>query len=424
MRTTRREAWGHGLVIVGVILAGFLGTARAEQNVSPSKTGGDDLRKLALSLNEVTGADPMRGVLQDLIANPTKTRKLVAQATKMTDETPQPFNRNATFLLALVAENLKDVDASARFYRLNAKQSLGLLSERSMAQAYVGLIQLYADNKRFADSEKVCKEFLALEGEEDDAVERLKPLVMRRMILAIAKQGSPDRALKMVDDLIKGDPRNWLHRGLKAQVLRESDRLDDAGKVYLDVIERIEKDTRLEKEEKQDYIDEYRYFLAGIFIDQGNVDKASEQLKILLGREPNNPTYNNDLGYIWADRGINLPEAEKMIRRAIEEERKLRKKLRIDGDQDNAAYLDSLGWVLHKQGRNKEALEALQAATRQKEGQHLEIFDHLAEVQFTLGEKQEALATWKKGLEFATTSKRDQKRKVEVEKKIKMLESK
>jgi tetratricopeptide (TPR) repeat protein len=418
MGTAMRGAWGlPGLVVVGVLVAGARGS---EESIAGNEA---ELRKQALALNEVTGADPLNAALQKLGADPAATKRLLAVAARMAKESPQPFNRNATLVLGIAAENARDVDTSAAFYRLHAKQSQALLSERGMAQAYGRLIELYYRNKRFAESEKVCKELLSLEGEEDDAVERLKPMVMRRMVLAVAKQGSADRALKMADELIRADSRNWLHRALKAEVLREADRADEAVKLYLDVIDRVERDGRLEKEDKQDFLDEYRYSLAGLYIDSGDIDKAAEQLKILLDREPNNPTYNNDLGYIWADKGVNLAEAEKLIRKAIEEERKLRKKLKLE-EEDNAAYLDSLGWVLFKQGKPKEAKPHLLIAVKLKEGQSIEIYDHLADVHLALGEKDEAVAVMRKGLEIAGSSKRDVKRKAEVEKKLKMHEGK
>jgi tetratricopeptide (TPR) repeat protein len=404
-----------------LVLAGVAGRLLAAG--APIKGPEATLRQKALELNHITGAAPMRGKLQALIDDEGGTKKLLAVAAKMIKEKPQPFNRNATFLLALAAENFKDVQTSAAFYRLNALQSLRLFSERGMAQAYLGLIQLYSDNKKFAQSEKVCREFLAIEGEEDDALERLRPLVMRRMILAIAKQGSAEKAMKLVDELVKAEPRNWLHRALKAQILRETDKLDESAKVYLDVIDRVQKDDRVPKEEKQDYVDEYRYILSGVYSDLNRIDKAAEQLKALLAREPNNPTYNNDLGFIWADRGMNLGAAEKLIRKAIEEDRKQRRgakpPLRPEEDRDNSAYLDSLGWVLFKQGKAKEAKPYLLQAVKEKDGRHIEIYDHLADVHMALGEKTEAVAAWKKGLESTTPRKRDQKRKAEVEKKLK-----
>jgi tetratricopeptide (TPR) repeat protein len=419
MDKTRIAARLLGAAAVLALVVGAAPVAEKEKALAD-----EALRKQALELNDITGAAPLEGKLQMLVKDPASTKKLLAVATRMARGKKQPFNRNVTMLLAVAAENLRDIDTSALFYRLNAVQSLKLLSERGLAQAYVGLIQMYADNKRYAESEKVCREFLALDGGDDDAVERLKPLVMRRMILSIARQGSTDKALEMVARLHKADPSNWLTLALKAEILRSADKPQESAKTYLEVIERVKKDERLEKEEQSDYVTEYRYLLSGLFVDLDKVDKAAEQLKLLLAADPNNPTYLNDLGFIWADRGMNLAESEKLIRKAIEEDRKLRKKAGLKGDldKDNAAYLDSLGWVLFKQGKMKEAKPYLLQAVKDKDGQHTEILDHLGDVHMALGEKTEATTAWKKAVEAATSSKRDQKRKAEVLKKLKAKE--
>jgi tetratricopeptide (TPR) repeat protein len=401
-----------------LLLAGWGGQVQAAG--APAKQGEAALRKKALELNELTGNGPMLGKLQEMVDDAEGTKKLLAVAVKMAKEKPQPFNRNAVYLLALAADHFKEVDTCAAFYRLYAKQSRKLYSERGMAQAYLGLIQMYQDNKRFAESEKVCREFLAQEGEKDDVLDQLKPLVLRRMVLAIARQGSIDKALDLAKRMVKEDPSDWRNRVLEAQVLRYGERLEEAAKAYLGVIERIKKDD-LSKNEQELLIDEYRYTLSGIYSDLDQVDKAAEQLKLLLARDPSHPTYNNDLGFIWADRGLNLAEAEKLIRKAIEEDRKQRRKAKLKGedDRDSSAYLDSLGWVLFKQGKAKEAKPYLLEAVKDKEGQHIEIYDHLGDIHQALGETAEAVAAWKKALTASAPRKRDQKRKVEVEKKIK-----
>jgi tetratricopeptide (TPR) repeat protein len=405
-----------------VALAGICNAVLAEE---ASKTDDAALRKKALELNNITGTAPLRGKLVQLMDDEAGTRKLLGVALAMSKEKPQPFNRNAAFLLARAAENTRQVEASAAFYRLSAVQSLKLVSERGLAQSYLGLIRMYQANKKFAESEKACLEVLRIEGEESGDLEEIKPQVMERLVMAIARQGNTDRALKITEDLIKANPRNWLSLALKAQVLRVAEKLEDSAKVYLDVIERVKKDKRVPEKARDEYVDDYRYLLSGVYSELNQVDKAAEQLKLLLAREPNNPTYNNDLGYIWADRGMNLPEAEKLIRKAIEEDRKLRKAnppTRTEADRDHPAYLDSLGWVLFKQGKAKEARPYLLDAVKEKEGQSIEIYDHLGDVHMQLGEKAEAVAAWKKGLEASTATKREQKRKVEVEKKVKKYE--
>src|SRR5262249_57675543 len=119
---------------------------------------------------------------------------------------------------------------------------------------------------------------------------------------------------------------------------------------------------------------------------------------------------------------MNLDEAEKHIRKALEIDRKKRKdaKVKPEEDRDNGAYLDSLGWVLYKQKKYKEAKEILLKAVEDKESQHIEIYDHLGDVYIALGDKAKAVEAWQKGLKhIIPSSKRDRERKAAVEKKIK-----
>jgi tetratricopeptide (TPR) repeat protein len=404
------------------------------------------LRRRALALNDITGEDPLNGQYRALLADTDGTKPLLATALAMTKDKDQPFNYNAAFILARVAEESKDLKAGRAFYRICIDQAVKLQSGERLAQAYGGLIELLYNHKRFEESAKVCQELLEMKtddgkprlvlvatdtllGEPDfveletyDSARRLKPAVHRLMIQAVARQGKYEAALKLVDNLIKARPDNWLDRQLKGWVQREAGQYAEAAKTYEDVLERVTKDKTLKPEEQDIYTERYRYYLSNIYVELNQIDKASEQLKALLDKKPDDPGYNNDLGYIWADHDRNLDEAEKLIRKALEEDRKKRKQipdLKPEEDRDNGAYLDSLGWVLFKQKKYKEAKESLLKAVEDKDSQHLEIFDHLGDVHLALGEKAEALAAWKKGLELAGTSKRDQQRKAEVEKKIK-----
>src|ERR671935_2409985 len=138
-----------------------------------------------------------------------------------------------------------------------------------------GLIQLNYDHKRYAEAEKLCREFLSLDGSDEGPIEELKPRVIRRLVMTIAKQGSTEKALGMLDRLTKADPKNWLMLALRAEVLREADKLEDAVKVYQKVIDMVSKDDRLEKQDREDYAGDYRYLLSGLYIDLGQVDKAA-----------------------------------------------------------------------------------------------------------------------------------------------------
>ena len=79
--------------------------------------------------------------------------------------------------------------------------------------------------------------------------------------------------------------------------------------------------------------------------------------------------------------------------------------------------------MLYKQGKVKEAKEWLLKAIEDKASQHIEIYDHLGDVHLALGERDLAIQAWKRGLEVASPSRRDQERKADVEKKIEKAKS-
>ena len=174
---------------------------------------------------------------------------------------------------------------------------------------------------------------------------------------------------------------------VRALIQRESGDYAAAAKTYEDMIkkvndaiDKVKKNTEASKEVKEAFIKQfsedvtdYRYILSGLYIDAKDVDKATDELKTLLKEEPDNPSYNNDLGYIWADHDMNLAEAEKLIRKAIEDDKKeqTQEEPRPEAgarSRTTPSYLDSLGWVLFKEKKYKEALPPLQEAVKEEEG--------------------------------------------------------
>jgi tetratricopeptide (TPR) repeat protein len=422
------------MVALTVVLCAATGQLRAEERDAT-------LRQQILRLNDITGKSPLAGEVLSMLADKAAAKKMVSEAVRMAKEKPQPIGYNASLILATTAADVKNYDAAETFYRLHMEQAKKLRSLRGLIAGYGGLIPVLYANKKYAEAEKACSEIidhdllratvqeLASDNskeakQEIKTIERFLSAVIEEMIVTIARQGDTDRAIELVDRVLKKDPNSWLALDLKARVYHVADKSDQAVKIYEDELERLKNDKELDKDKKEVLSDEIRYKLSGLYVDLNQVDKAAEQLKALLKKSPDNPTYNNDLGYIWADHDMNLAESEKLIRKAIDEERKLRRKAKVrpEEDKDNAAYLDSLGWVLFKQKKYEEAKKYLQEAVEQEEGRHIEILDHLGEVLIALGQKSEAVATWKKGVTLAGDTQREQKRKTEVEKKIKAHE--
>jgi Tfp pilus assembly protein PilF len=104
---------------------------------------------------------------------------------------------------------------------------------------------------------------------------------------------------------------------------------------------------------------------------------------------------------MWADEGKNLGQAESLIRAAVQ------------SDPENAAYLDSLGWVLYKQSKFAEARRCLEAATKTGRPDPI-VLDHLGDALYRLDEQAEAARIWRRSMERLkeTTSQREDLKKL------------
>jgi tetratricopeptide (TPR) repeat protein len=417
------RAYYRPLVLVLAVAALVAGRSAADD---------DPLREKALKLNQVTGTTAMGKQLSDLIKDEAGTKKLLAAAVKMVKDVPasesSPLNYNACLILAKAAQVQKDSETALVFYRTCAKEASKVGSANKIFEVFDGMVNLYLATKKYDEAIQASQEFLSIEVEDlENPINRAKPLFMEKLIYATAKKGKLDEALKMTEKIIEEDKGGWYFIRLKAELLRDAEKYSDSADTYLEAIERLKKSKKLDEDDQKVYLKEMRYILSGVYVEMKQIDKASEQLEVLMKDDPDNPTFLNDLGFIWADHDMKFDEAEKMIRKAIEKDREQRKKmedLAKEDDQDNSAYLDSLGWVLFKKKDYKEAKKYLVEATKLKGGKHIEIYDHLAEVHMVLGEKDEALKVWKEALEFKDLSKREQERRKSIEKKVADMEKK
>src|SRR5262249_26749694 len=152
----------------------------------------------------------------------------------------------------------------------------------------------------------------------------LRQGVLRLLVKAVTKQGQFDQAMKVVENLLVEEKNDWMDVQLKGWVQREAGKEEESAKTYERVLDLIAKDKTLDADEKEHYILRNRYLLSGLYVDINRIEKAAEQLKILIEKRPKEAAYPNDLGYIWADHDMNLEESEKLVRKALELDRKRR----------------------------------------------------------------------------------------------------
>jgi tetratricopeptide (TPR) repeat protein len=431
----RKLLW---MLAVGMVSLGLAGTSL--------HAGEKSLEKELLALDNLTGAVPRQSALKALIDNHEQAKKLIQFALPAAKK--NQISYNASLVLGLAAAEMKDMKTAEIYFRVCMEKGAKLQSFEKLSESYVLLIKIYYDYKQYGDSARICKELLELntddgkdrlvigtmvnrfgevefreEQEGFNTAQRLRPYVREIYIKATAKQGKYDQAIAMVENLLK-KKNDWRDQYLKGWVLHEARKLEDAAGLYETVIKMIAKDDRLEADEKDDFAEQYRYEVSNIYVELKKIDRATEHLEYLLKKNPDNPVYHNDLGYILADNDMRLEEAEKLIRKALEldgERRKKSKTYDAKTDHDPGAYLDSLGWVLFKLKKNEEAKTWLIKALEDKSAQHIEIFDHLGDVHMALGDRTAAVKAYEGGLKAVGDSRRDQMLKTSVEKKLDKL---
>lgn len=108
------------------------------------------------------------------------------------------------------------------------------------------------------------------------------------------------------------------------------------------------------------------------------VSRSTELFSTLLDEVPKHAAACNYLGYMLAERGLQLEKAVQLIQCALEL------------DPNNPYYLDSLGWAYYMQGKPTDALRPLRQAMENSD-QEPEILKHIGLVLLELGERDEGL---------------------------------
>jgi tetratricopeptide (TPR) repeat protein len=115
-----------------------------------------------------------------------------------------------------------------------------------------------------------------------------------------------------------------------------------------------------------------------------------------------------------------------MIRKALEVER-LRRGDDPDAEEDNPAFMDSLGWVLYRRGNVEEARIWLEKAAAHHLGaDDPTVWDHLGDVYLRLNLIDQAAEAWRKALKAYEHDYRGRKegRQEEVGRKLRLVSSK
>jgi len=236
-------------------------------------------------------------------------------------------------------------------------------------------------------------------GDKAEAIERFKQVdASSRFFLRTAIQvsllyqetGQIDTAIEYIKGIIQKNPDNpdlYLYLGM---FYEETESLNNASQALQEGLRLNPKHIQIN-------------FRLGVVFDKLNErEKSIEQMKTVIQLDQKNVNALNYLGYTYADMGIKLDEAEKLIITALENR------------PDDGYITDSLGWVYYKKGLFEQALSYLEKAVRLVPDDPT-ILEHLGDVYLKLNQAQKALDFYRRSL---SVKKED---KIDIESKIKSL---
>ena len=203
--------------------------------------------------------------------------------------------------------------------------------------------------------------------------------VQTRRAMLLARQGKLREARALVQQVPERRPEDARAKLLaESQVLRDVKRWNDAHAVLVSASQRFPDDADLLYEQAM---------MAEKLL---HVDEMERVLRKVIEIKPDHHHAYNALGYSLADRSQRLPEAQSLIKKALE---------LAPGDP---FITDSLGWVEYRLGNRDEAVRLLRQAYAARPDP--EIAAHLGEVLWVNGSRDDARRIWREGRDRDTAN--------------------
>jgi tetratricopeptide (TPR) repeat protein len=194
-----------------------------------------------------------------------------------------------------------------------------------------------------------------------------------QIALELDNMGKTDEAMQRLTEIVAARPHDVEALSSLAELQRSAKKYVEAATTYDKAIAALGIPQR----------DNWTlFYFRGICYERAKQwPKAEADFKKALDLNPDQPLVLNYLGYSWVDQGLNLEEAFKMLRRAVE--------LR-----PNDGYIvDSLGWAHFKLGQYAEAAQTLERAINLKPADPV-LNDHLGDAYWRVDRRIEARFQW------------------------------
>ena len=280
------------------------------------------------------------------------------------------------------------------------------------SEAHLALVDHYIAQKRYQEAITHLKTFLEINPDS---------LILRKLIILELQEGMFEDALTLIKTLkeMTEDDKYYLalaYAGLERyeDALATLNEISASESLGCDIVMlrssilknmgKTDQSIAVLESAWKDYADletcnEIGYQLA---TDMDTVGRRDEGLAVamkLLEKDPHDPIALNFVGYVWTDRGMNLDSAYKMIKEALE------------AKPDDPYILDSMGWVLFKMGKPKDALANMEKALKALKDDPV-INEHMGDILMSLGKKKKALDFYLRSSTLNRSPSKDLKDKI------------
>ncbi len=301
-------------------------------------------------------------------------RTLVEIARKRLKDDPNQLAFGPRLALALLALEAEQYETANEFFDLAIQADADRTSETLITW---GLAVLAQD--QYSTAARVFQR-----GIDEKILAEDNPVLYYYLSGTLEMDGRSEEALAAARKAAELDPESPRFASRVAWILYRNDRNDEARKAYHALIDKFDSD--FGSAEVRQVMRETRLVLSNLAVLDDDLPQAEQWLEEVLNEFPDDVAALNDLGYLWADRNVRLQRAQRMIRQAVE------------GDPDNAAYRDSLGWVLYRLGRIEEAVAELEKAAAGDEEPDPVILDHLGDAYHAANQSKKAKDAWTRAL--------------------------
>lgn len=288
-----------------------------------------------------------------LLAAEKRPQEARQQFERLVQESPK--NADIAMAVGLMALQSNDYDAAEKYFK-------GALDagHKEPDAIWMFLGQIYEERKNYDE---------ALKWYAGVASGERYMTAQARYAGVLFKQGKLDAARSHLQSI---KPRDNAQRIQLVQA--EANLLRDA-QAYSDAYELLGKTL----EGAPDSVD-LLYDQAMIAEKLDRVDVLERNLRKVIEIQPDHAHAYNALGYTFADRNQRLPEARKLIEKALEL------------SPQDGYIIDSLGWVLFRMGQVREAVVQLRRAFDLRP--EAEVGAHLGEALWAEGKRDEAIKVW------------------------------